>query len=102
LVRTRDAENPVKSVGQIGYVRRSDIIVESYEPASTSGLHGPVHIRPVPGQIFPTTLQVECSKTMVRDFPVGTKFRIKAKLTDREGGCEFLYTYFGWPYEVVD
>jgi hypothetical protein len=78
------------------------IVVESYLPASTAGKHGPVHIRPVPGEMFPTTLQVECSKTMVRNYPVGTRFRIRAKLTDKEGGGEFLYTYFGWPHEVLD
>ena len=78
------------------------IIVESYEPISTAGLHGPVHVRPVAGQMFPTTLHVECSKSLVRDYPVGTRFRIKVKLTDKEGGGEFLYSYFGWNVQVVD
>jgi hypothetical protein len=34
--------------------------------------------------------------------PVGTKFRIYAKETDREGSPPFLYTHFSWPYEVLD
>lgn len=33
--------------------------------------------------------------------PVGTKFRIFAKETDREGGPSFLYTHHSWPYEIV-
>jgi hypothetical protein len=75
--------------------------VESYRPGNTGGLHGPVHIRPCPGQGFPTTIHVECSKDLSRKYPVGTRFRIRAKLTDREGQGEFLYSYFGWKYEVL-
>src|ERR1035437_4166845 len=42
-----------------------DVIVESYRPVSTAGLHGPIHIRPIEGQCFPTHLHVECSKDLV-------------------------------------
>jgi len=77
------------------------VVVESFRPSSTSGLHGGIHIRPVAGQGVPTTLHVECSKKLSKDYPVGTKFRIQAKLTDREGAGEYLYSYFGWPVEVL-
>lgn len=77
------------------------VIVESFRPSSTSGLHGGVHIRPIAGQGVATTLYVQCSKSLSNDYPVGTKFRIQAKLTDREGGGEFLYSYFRWPVEVL-
>ena len=75
--------------------------VESYVPDRRSGLHGRVHIRPVSGGPFSSDLHVECSKKMSRDYPVGTRFRIWAKLTDREGGGQFLYTYWGWKFDVV-
>ena len=77
------------------------VFVESYRPKSTSGLHGDVHIRPCAGQEFPTTMHVECSKSLSKNYPVGTVFRIKAKLTDRQGAGDFLYSYFGWEYDVV-
>lgn len=77
------------------------VVVESFRPSSTSWLHGGIHIRPVAGQGFPTTLHVECSKKLSKDYPVGTKFRIQTKLTDREGAGEYLYSYFGWPVEVL-
>ena len=77
------------------------VVVESCVPPESSGLRGRVHIRPVAGQRYPTTLHVECSRKLCRDYPVGTRFRIRAKLTDREGGGEFLYSYFGWKHEVV-
>lgn len=76
--------------------------VESYRPSSTSGLHGKVHIRPCPGQGYPENMHVECSKALSRDYPVGTRFRIQAKLTDREGSGDFLYSYYRWRYEVLD
>jgi hypothetical protein len=78
------------------------VIVESFKPSAMSGLHGNVHIRPVSRQGLPTTLHVECSKKLSRDYPVGTKFRIQAKLTDREGSGEYLYSYFKWPVEVLN
>lgn len=76
------------------------VIVESYRPTSTSGLHGEIHIRPLPGQGLGPELQVECSKKLSSDYPVGTQFLIRAKLTDREGGGEYLYSYFRWPVTV--
>ncbi len=76
------------------------IVVESFRK-SGSGLHGDIHVRPIPGGKFSSKLYVECSKKLVENYPVGTKFRIKAKLTDRLGEGEFLYSYYGWPFEVV-
>ncbi len=78
------------------------IEVESYRPASTSGFRGGVHIRPCSDQGYPQNMHVECSKKLSRDYPLGSRFRIKAKLTDREGAGDFLYSYHGWKYEVLD
>jgi hypothetical protein len=77
------------------------VVVESFLPASTSGLHGDVHIRPVAGQGLDTDMFVECSKELSKNYRVGTRFRIKAKVTDREGSRPFLYSYFGWRYDVL-
>lgn len=70
-----------------------EVIVESFMADRTSGLHGGIHIRPIAGQPFPQSLRVECSKRLSTDYPVGTRFKIRAKLTDKEGEGEFLYTY---------
>lgn len=77
------------------------IEVESYVPDKTSGLHGKVHIRPCKGQVFSSDLRVECSLSLTTKFPVGTRFRIRAKLTDMQGGGEFLYSSYQWKYEVL-
>lgn len=77
------------------------VFVESYKPTNGSGLHGEIHIRPLPGQSLPPNLQVECSKKLSSDYPVGTQFLIQAKLTDRKGGGEYLYSSFRWPVKVI-
>ncbi|MDX7952210.1 hypothetical protein P7D22_13600 [Lichenihabitans sp. Uapishka_5] len=76
------------------------VIVETYRE-SGSGLHGSIHVRPVAGQDFPTSLRVRCPKKFAEAYPLGTRFRIDAKLTDREGGQPFLSTYHGWPFDVL-
>ena len=39
---------------------------------------------------------------MRRNYPVGTRFRIYAKLTDKEGDNVFLHTHHNWDYDVLD
>ena len=79
------------------------IKVESYYE-SGSGLHGNVHIRPLPGQSpFKTTMRVECSKVLMdpKSYKVGTKFLIRAKITNRLGGTPFIYSNYTWPFKVI-
>lgn len=79
------------------------VLVESFVAENTSGKHGKIHIRPVAGNKYPTDLQVACSKSLSdpKRFPVGSKFLLQAKLTDREGGGKYLYSHPRWKYEVV-
>jgi hypothetical protein len=76
--------------------------VESYRPDRRSGLHGEIHIRPTADSGFPTHLHVRCSKSLSRDYEPGTRFQIRAKLTDRESGGEFLHSDHRWaPLAIV-
>lgn len=80
------------------------IKVESYYE-SGSGLHGIVHIRPLPNQSpFETWMRVECSKLLMDEkvYKLGTKFLIKAKITSREGGTPFIYSSYAWSHKVID
>ena len=72
------------------------VVVETYY-----GNRSHIRVRPVPGQSFPPTMDVECSRSMRKLHPLGTKFRIRAKETNKEGGKPFLYSHYNWPYEVV-
>lgn len=76
------------------------VVVETYS-AIKPGKSSRVHVRPAPGQPYPTDWDVECSRAMRKEHPVGTKFEIFAKETNREGGKPFLYSHHSWPYRVI-
>lgn len=78
-----------------------EIIVESYYEKG-SGLHGCIHIRPALGYKYPQNLRVECSKDLTTKYKVGTKFKIRVKLTDRMGSGTFLYSSYKWQYVVIE
>ena len=77
-----------------------DVIVETYLGRKTSSSGG-VRARPVEGQGFDISMNVECSSKMRKSQPVGTKFLIKAKVTNKEGGPDFLYSHFNSSYTVL-
>jgi hypothetical protein len=76
-----------------------DVAVESFiDPRS-----GLLRIRPIAGQAYATSMRVQCSRAL-RDpeqYPAGTRFLIRAKLTDREGGAPYLYAHHGDPVKVL-
>ena len=79
------------------------IIVESFCPVDTAGRHGLVHIRPLPNQEpFNQDMFVACSRSLSSDYPVGTQFKIKAKLTDRDGGTPYIYSHYSWEFKVAN
>lgn len=76
------------------------IVVESYLHSGGGSKHS-IRCRPIKGQGLPTHLNVECSSVMRKSHPVGTQFRIRARVTNREG-TPFIYTYHNWPWAVVE
>lgn len=76
------------------------VVIETYQ-----NIHGgsskSIRARPLPGQGLDTSMNVECSSKMRKAHPVGTKFLLQAKVTDREGGSPFLYAHYNTPYRVV-
>ncbi|MGI4844498.1 MAG: hypothetical protein ACRYF7_14395 [Janthinobacterium lividum] len=64
---------------------------------------GRVRIRPVSGQAYATSLRVQCSRALadLARYPLGTRFLLSAKLTDRLGGEPFLYAWHGDPVVVL-
>lgn len=89
---------------------------ESFELEKVSGHKSPKQLRllnnkTIPSEIefecekkniSPFILLTECSKSLLFNYPIGTKFKLKAKLTDRENEGLFLYSYFGWkPLEII-
>ena len=77
-----------------------NVVVETYYTVGR-GERRSIRVRPIPGEAFPPTINVECSRSMRMQYRVGTRFRICAKLTDKEGGQPFLYSRYDWPFEIV-
>jgi len=61
---------------------------------------GKPRIQPVPGQAFSTSMRVQCSRRLF-DYPLGTRFLLSARITDRQGGEPFLYAWHGDPVVVM-
>jgi hypothetical protein len=78
-----------------------ELQVESFLPASTAGRHGAVHVRPVDGQGVSTALNVECPAAMKTAYPVGTRFLVKVRYSNRKGGPTFLKAPYAWGFSVV-
>jgi len=64
---------------------------------------GKPRIRPVSGQAFATDMQVQCSRRLLdtERYPVGTRFLLSVRITDRQGGAPFLYAWHGDPVTVM-
>lgn len=77
-----------------------EIVIETFENPGEPAAER-IRARPMAGQGLSTALRVECSAKMREGHPVGTKFKIKAKITAKEGGIEFLYSHYDWPYTVL-
>lgn len=76
-----------------------EVAVESVADPRT----GSLSIRPMAGQAFAPTMRVQCARSM-RDpscYPAGTRFLVKARLTDRLGGKPFLYIWHGDPVVIL-
>jgi hypothetical protein len=78
----------------------TDVLIQTYVNSGEASVSS-VRARPYPGQKFSTHMNVECSKRMRAEYPVGSIFLVKAKLTDREGGGQFLYTHHSWSFRVL-
>jgi hypothetical protein len=64
---------------------------------------GELRIKPMAGQAYATSMRVQCARAL-RDperYPPGTRFLIRAKLTDRAGGAPYLYAHHGDPVKVL-
>ena len=78
------------------------IIVQSIL-TNEKGKHGPIHIKPLPNRApYLETMFVQCSKVLSNDYPVGTKFRIRAKIIHPVGKRSFVSSHYTWPFEVLN
>jgi len=76
-----------------------EVAVESALDART----GKPRIRPVSGQAFATDMRVQCSRSLLDTarYPIGTRFLLSVRISDRQGGEPFLYAWHGDPVAVM-
>lgn len=78
-----------------------DVVIETYLNTH-GGSSNIIRAHPLPGQGLNTSTNVSCSTKMRNSHNVGTKFLIKVKITDREGGTPYLYAHHNSQYQVLD
>lgn len=65
------------------------VIVETFlNPGEPS--NAVFRVRPIPGQTFPPSMRVQCSRAMRQAYPLGSRFRLPVQQKSREGGSPFL------------
>jgi hypothetical protein len=75
------------------------VIIETLQaPGEFS--HNSIRARPITGQGLPANMRVECSTSMRKKHPVGTKIKIWAQ-KKQTGYASHLYTHFSWEYKVL-
>jgi|GEM_PF-3307912 len=67
-----------------------EVLVEIFEPTEHEHTDAKKRFRPVEGQGLDTDMRVEYCRKVRDKYPVGTKLKIKAKVTDREDGLLFF------------
>lgn len=65
------------------------VVVETFlNPGEPSDAQ--YRVRPVEGQIFPTSMRVQCSRAMRQAFRLGSQFRLPVELVENKTGGRFL------------
>ena len=75
-----------------------EVAVESYLDG-----RGVLRLRPMAGQAFAPSLPVHAARALTDPltYPPGSRFLLNAKLSDRLGGPQFLYSYHGDPVTLL-
>lgn len=60
-----------------------------------------VRVSPLPGQGVPTSMKVECPRSMRSHLTKDTVVILRCQITCKEGGTDFLYAHFSSPYKLV-
>jgi hypothetical protein len=76
--------------------------VESFLPAGMDEIKENISIRPLPGQSYPQTMMVDCQPGLVKNHPLGTRFKITVQVVDDGNGLgAYLKVPTPFPYEVI-
>lgn len=77
------------------------IKVETFIPESHEFTDATIRVRPLDGEGVSTDLRVECPRKIREEYPVGTVFRMKVKMCQREDDSYYLYNHYNWLMESI-
>lgn len=77
------------------------VVIESFEFPGNVHNPGNIGLRPISGQKFSARLLAEGNKSLVEDYPVGTRFKVQATLMKRPTGGQYLFTSWQWDVTVL-
>jgi hypothetical protein len=82
-------------------LNRTPVKIESFEIRGAAGERAKVSLRPLRGQKFAASLIVEGNKSLIEDYPIGTRFRVQAALMRRPSGAQYLFTSWQWDVQTL-
>ncbi|SCZ84275.1 hypothetical protein [Nitrosomonas mobilis] len=77
-----------------------NVIIETFHHTGGSSKHS-IRARPLLGQGLSTSMRVECSSSMREGHPLGTLFKVRAKIKNTVQELH-LYTSWQWAYEIIN
>lgn len=60
-----------------------------------------IGLRPAKGQRFSSQLLVEGNKSLTKDYPIGTRFRVQAAPMKRIDGTDHLFSSWQWDVQII-
>ncbi len=71
--------------------------------AETYSYGGEIHMRPIAGEIYETSMNISCSKTLRNSVPVGSKFNIPVSLVIKDDPSinPYLHCHYSWKVEIL-
>jgi hypothetical protein len=77
------------------------VVVETSTEGPSGGHRSPIRVLNVPDETFPEVMHVRFPTKVREAHPIGTRFRVYARLVDDRDGRSFLHTNHNWPIEVL-
>lgn len=74
-----------------------EVVLESFLREHKSGHRDAIGIRPARGQLYPQSMEVECSRHMINPerYPLGSLFLARVCVKQKQNDRPHLYSYHG-------
>src|ERR1700753_565900 len=84
LMRAEPPHAAIREIRMTPPSETTSLKIESFTHAAAGG--SKTLLRPMAGQRFPTNMLVEGNKSLIKDYPVGSRFKVMVSPMKRAGG----------------